>query len=307
MMRATQAQASVDAQARDLRDLVEAAAEGPIIQHAVDVRVSEADLAGKAVVIVGGGMTSAQLALRACGGPAASVTLICRHKLRVRALDCEVGWYGNKELAAYRANCDHLQRLRMCQAGPDCGKIAGGEDIQEGSDKRINADVLWLATGIAMDGLSDPLLSQVQATCPTMFVGGYPMLDDGTLAWPGMTLFLLGRTVTLSIGPAAGEMPGMRMGADRIVKCIMGIFNGYGLPEVTPWVSIAEQLGGDRGRIIEAEPLRFEAAQEMHLLVPKLYSRILPERCKVKANSKRQRIYIILHKDSDISWRFLKG
>lgn len=62
-------------------------------------------------------------------------------------------------------------------------------------------------------------------------------------------------------------MPGMRMGADRIVKCIMGIFNGYGLPEVMPWVSIAEQLGGDRGRIIEAEPLRFEAAQEMHLLV----------------------------------------
>lgn len=218
---------------RNLRDLVEATAEGPIIQHAVDVRVSEADLAGKAVVIVGGGMTSAQLALRACGGPAASVTLICRHKLRVRALDCEVrlshlltqgtdigtkngldhqygcrklcskfhlvmlqvGWYGNKELAAYRANCDHLQRLRMCQAargcatinahtmsqlqgavkagklrlledrevantfqdghqiclslqhgqkhvtkqtaaswaGPDCGKVAGGEDIQEGT------------------------------------------------------------------------------------------------------------------------------------------------------------------------------
>lgn len=55
-----------------------------------------------------------------------------------------------------------------------------------------------------MEGLSDPLLSQVQATCPTMFVGGYPVLDDGTLAWPGLTLFLLGRTAMLSIGPAAG-------------------------------------------------------------------------------------------------------
>lgn len=44
-----------------------------------------------------------------------------------------------------------------------------------------------------------------------------------------------------------------------------------------------------------------------HMHVPKLYGRILPERCKVKANSKRQRIYVILHKDSDISWRFLKG
>ena len=44
-----------------------------------------------------------------------------------------------------------------------------------------------------------------------------------------------------------------------------------------------------------------------HLHVPKLYSRILPARCKVKANSKRMRVYILLHKDSDIQWRFLKG
>lgn len=44
-----------------------------------------------------------------------------------------------------------------------------------------------------------------------------------------------------------------------------------------------------------------------HLHVPKLYSRILPERCKIKANSKRMRIYILLYKEFDIPWLFLKG
>lgn len=44
-----------------------------------------------------------------------------------------------------------------------------------------------------------------------------------------------------------------------------------------------------------------------HLHVPKLYSRILPQKCKVKANSKRMRIYILLYKGIDIPWLFLKG
>lgn len=52
-------------------------------------------------------------------------------------------------------------------------------------------------------------------------------------------------------------MAGMRMGADRIAKCIMGIFNGYGLPEVMPWKAMAEQLGDDRGCILEAPPYVF--------------------------------------------------
>lgn len=68
----------------------QASAKVPLIQHATDVLVSQTAVSGRAVVIVGGGMTSAQLALRACSGGAASTTLICRHKLCVRALDCKV-------------------------------------------------------------------------------------------------------------------------------------------------------------------------------------------------------------------------
>ncbi len=35
----------------------------------------------------------------------------------------QVGWYGNKELAAFRANCDYVERLTMCQAARGCATI----------------------------------------------------------------------------------------------------------------------------------------------------------------------------------------
>jgi hypothetical protein len=47
----------------------------------------------------------------------------------------------------------------------------------------------------------------------------------------------------------AGDMPGMRMGAERIVRCVTAIFNGYGLPEIAPWAAAAARLGGRRGRV----------------------------------------------------------
>lgn len=67
-------------------------------------------------------------------------------------------------------------------------------------------------------------------------------------------------------------MMGMRMGADRIVKCVKGIVNGYGLPEVMPWTSFAQRLGDDRGRIDAAKPFEFHvedehAAHSLRLLV----------------------------------------
>lgn len=74
-----------------------------------------------------------------------------------------------------------------------------------GPGTSLHADFVWLATGTAMDAMSDPLLSSLQASCPTRIVGGYPALDDSTLAWPGLPLFLLGRSAMLSVGPAAGS------------------------------------------------------------------------------------------------------
>lgn len=72
------------------------------------------------------------------------------------------------------------------------------------------ADVTWTATGEAYSALADPVLATLQQACPTRIVGGYPMVDDETLAWPGLPLHLLGRGASLSLGPAAGAPPPQR-------------------------------------------------------------------------------------------------
>ena len=45
----------------------------------------------------------------------------------------------------------------------------------------------------------------------------------------------------------------MRMGAERIARCLVSMHRGYGLPNVMPWASAAARLGSDRGRV-EAAP-----------------------------------------------------
>jgi hypothetical protein len=96
------------------------------------------------------------------------------------------------ETEADKAATGSTGALAACQ--PD--KVSGGS--------RLQAEVLWVAAGSAVDVLADPALAQLHGSCPTHVAGGCPVLDDATLAWPGLPLFLLGRSALLSLGPAAG-------------------------------------------------------------------------------------------------------
>ena len=49
----------------------------------------------------------------------------------------------------------------------------------------------------------DPVLAQLQQQLPTQLHGGYPVLHDGCLAWPGAPLFVLGTLALLTLGPIA--------------------------------------------------------------------------------------------------------
>lgn len=48
-------------------------------------------------------------------------------------------------------------------------------------------------------------------------------------------------------------------------------------------------------------------AAAYHLHIPRLWGRVLPRRCSVKVNEKRKKAYLMLHKESDAEWRFIKG
>ena len=47
------------------------------------------------------------------------------------------------------------------------------------------------------------------------------------------------------------------------------------------------------------------AAYRLH--IPKLYGKIFPAKCAVKVNERKRKVFIVLHKIADASWRFLGG
>jgi len=79
---------------------------------------------------------------------------------------------------------------------------------------------IWLATGSSMDAAQHPLLQSIQQSHPTAIVNGLPVLDQH-LRWPGLELFLSGGLAALQLGPAARNLFGGRLAAERIVPAIV--------------------------------------------------------------------------------------
>ena len=67
------------------------------------------------VFLIGGGLTDAHLALGAARR-GASVDLISRRALRVRAFDTDPGWLGPKRLADFESVVDFVQMQRFTEA-----------------------------------------------------------------------------------------------------------------------------------------------------------------------------------------------
>lgn len=78
-----------------------------------DVDVRSADVEGRSVVVVGGGMGACTLATAALRRGARRVTLLCRGIIRRREQECDVGYFGNKGLSKFRAVREPTKRLEM--------------------------------------------------------------------------------------------------------------------------------------------------------------------------------------------------
>ena len=216
----------------------------------VDLRALS-NLDGERIAIVGGGLTAAHLALGAASR-GASVQLLCRHHLNVRAFDTAPGWLGPKYLAGFDAETNPARRLaiaervlaggsipewmqtrladfegagditvrestavRACEPKPDTGC-----DLYLNHDESVRADRVWLATGTQANpqGLRciRPLLADVGD------VHGYPLLNEHLRLGPHPA-FMMGRSATLTLGPAAGNLWGAQRAAHRITRAITGV------------------------------------------------------------------------------------
>ena len=208
--------------------------------------------AGGHVVVVGGGLSAAQL----CAGAAergARVTLIARSRLRVRRYDTHPTWLGQKQLRPFRAEVDPVLRARMLAAArgggtmphrnrvllqrledagrlclrerrelADVGSTSEGVRLCLDDGEVLAAAELWCATGGRIDVATDPLLTQVRRLRPIAIAGGLPDLDDA-LRWPGTNVHLTGAAAGLVLGPTAGNLVGHRRAAQRITAALRGL------------------------------------------------------------------------------------
>jgi len=170
---------------------------------------------------VGGGLTSAQLALGALRR-GALVHLLRRRTLKLKPFDADPGWLGPKYLKAFQAEPCRQRRHRQVLEARDGGSItretaAQLRQAQCGGALRLNkhcevrsarwcrdqwtvlctdghgleADRIWLATGHRQGVSQYPLVRQLQQQSPIDLVNDWPVLAVD-LIWPGSAVNVMG-------------------------------------------------------------------------------------------------------------------
>ncbi len=214
------------------------------LAHADDVDLREVDVRREHVVVVGGGMTAAHLALGAAAG-GARVTVVSRRPLAVRNFDVDPGWLGPKELDRFHAEADPARRLALARAARGGGSIppwlleqlaaepaielrhdlvavgrqAEAVILRFAEGEECLADRVWLATGSipSVDGCRP--LRGLLADIPAVDGLPVPAADLRIGPWP---IHVMGRLAAIALGPAAGNLWGARLGARAIMTSVVG-------------------------------------------------------------------------------------
>lgn len=206
------------------------------------------------LLVIGGGLTSAQLVHLGMEKGFKDIILATRSKIKTKPFDVPIEWVGRNST---RMHYDFWQQdpvnrqklLRQAKAGGSItphyttllrdlekAKIL---QIREGctvssatwSSNRWNVsfskdpniveyfDMIWLGTGCVMDITRELCMASVLEHSPTRIIAGLPLLDDD-LKWPDLNLYIMSGYSGLSIGPSASNLFGGRVGAQKISRKI---------------------------------------------------------------------------------------
>ncbi len=200
-----------------------------------------------AVVVVGGGLSGAQAALRWSRLQPGRVTLVTRHPLRVAQFDSDPGWLGPLNLAAFQRTADLGLRRRMITEARHRGSMPPDIRIavdaaEAAGELRVVHDTI-VEAAVGTDGVrlrltQTGLLPAARVILATGFepcrpggawlsaaiaqlglpcaACGYPRVDR-SLHWHPR-LQVSGPLAELEIGPAARNIAGARMAGERIVS-----------------------------------------------------------------------------------------
>lgn len=211
---------------------------------------------GKAVqiMVVGGGLTSAQVTDLALRRGVSKVWHLMRGPLRVKHFDLDLPWLGkfkNEKQAEFWTADTEEERVEMMKTARGGGSIpptykkildyhmrAGNLSLHTGTrivsrswdpetgtwcvatDPPVDGlpplDYIYYATGIQTDVQTIPILDPIRLEAPINYVGGLPCLNEDLMWRDDVPLFVTGRLASLQVGPGAANLSGARVAAERI-------------------------------------------------------------------------------------------
>ncbi|KAK5129558.1 hypothetical protein LTR08_003144 [Meristemomyces frigidus] len=258
--------------------------------HATDLRpgkLIDSELATKIregrvtnVLVIGGGLTSAQIADVAIRSGVTKVWHLCRGPLRVKPFDVDLQWMGkfrNREKAAFWMAEDDEERaylLRQAVGGGsvtpryqkvlkkhiEAGRLAlhthtrvasqkwcadSGQWIVE-TESPIPSmppiDFVYFATGIQSGVQGVPLLQSFNSEFPIEMKDGFPALTDDLMWRADVPLFVTGKLAGLRLGPGAGNLEGARLGAERVSLAIEALLGHTDDRELVSSVNVGDAV-----------------------------------------------------------------
>ncbi|MBI1277747.1 MAG: SidA/IucD/PvdA family monooxygenase [Anaerolineaceae bacterium] len=226
----------------------EAQTSGANIHHLFDPTYNRTVPDGETLVI-GGGITAAQVATTLSLQSPGEVTLLMRHEPRLHQFDADLGWITHQYLDNYHQETDYTRRREMIRAARHRGSMPNDiareldQAVQHGllnlridegihvrladnkqsksmtlelaSGENLKADHIILATGFETSRpggvwLDTAVSQHALPTAPDSF----PIVDQ-RLCWsPG--LFVSGSLAELEVGPVARNFVGVKLAAERI-------------------------------------------------------------------------------------------
>ena len=221
------------------------------IQHIFDCgaswpRAEQGD--GERILIVGGGISAAQLALR-LAAEGRTVDLVIRHPFRVHHFDSDPGWLGPKLMPIFDRERNPDRRRRLIQQARHRGSVtrdvrhalrvaaargrlrireeavsslqveSGGLRLELASGQMIEGSRLVLATGFATrrpgGRMLDRLIEDLHLPCAAC---GFPVVDYW-LRWHPR-IHVSGPLAELELGPVSRNIAGARRAGDRLVQAL---------------------------------------------------------------------------------------
>jgi len=208
------------------------------------------------VLIIGGGLTSAQLVDLSLRRGVTKVHLLLRSQMKTKPFDIDLTWMGkfkNHEKATFFSADTDQERLSMIQSARKGGSItapyakllqqyekAGRLVIHTNTVlsshrydsetvtttistcpyvkemEKVEFDHIYFATGMPISIDTLPFMKTLMDKYPIDVCGEMPCLTH-ELAWKeDVPFFVTGRLAGLRVGPGAGNLEGARNGAERI-------------------------------------------------------------------------------------------